>query len=166
MPGTREDLRAREKDSGRAEGGGRGYFAFRTSSLVLTCGVWPIFCNSSMTESTRPGRTRSTRSVSRPTTSRESFLRAKSSSASTASSVCTRQTRRWIFTGMRPPAAGRAGSIDMPLPRQRGPFAFGHDLRAVGDLVTVALLGQKQLPVVREVLLAGVAGHQRVEVRY
>ena len=47
-------------------------------------------------------------------------------------------------------------SSHLSLRRQH--FAF------IEDLVAVALLGQEQLAVVGEVHLAGVAGHQRVEV--
>src|SRR5687767_5805152 len=98
-----------------------------------------------------------------------SFLRASSSSASRASSVCTRQTRRCIFTGRRPPEAGRAGSSGMvgysSTRRPRGAFRLLQQLGPVEDLVTVALLGKEQLAVVGEVLLPGVARHQGVEVR-
>jgi hypothetical protein len=66
-----------------------------------TCGVWPILRSSSRTASTRPGRTRSTRSDNRPATSAASFLRASNSSASTASSVKTRHTRRCSFADRR-----------------------------------------------------------------
>src|SRR6478736_6733468 len=67
----------------------------------MTWGVWPIFRSSSSTASTRPGRTRSTRSLNRPATSWANFLRDSSSSARTASSVRTTHTRRCSFTGNR-----------------------------------------------------------------
>src|SRR5437868_841392 len=97
----------------------------------------------------------------RPTMSWASLRLANTSSANTASSVWIKQTRRCSFTGIR---ALSIGGLAKPQAESPGLAHCRDQVAAVGNLVAVTLLGQKELAMVGEIQLARIARHEGKKV--